>query len=236
MNRAHDPRGSFALPGTWAIVPPDDYCRLRRLSVPATRYFREFSFVEVQETHVSLPGPGTIRRWRREALDGFRFALLGPREVGQEGFRDGKVIETALKSIEAIAEELEARTAVFVTPAGVHPHQGQQERGEGVPPGREIPLRPRGVRALRRLGRRRVRRPDQGRRRHRGARSAHRRPLQAACRLLPPPRAGLATSRATRIRRSSASARSPAARSTPTRRTCSPTWTCSPTPSASRRP
>lgn len=84
--------------------------------VPATRYFKEFSFVEVQETHVSLPGPGTIRRWRREAPDGFRFALLGPREVGQEGFRDGKVIETALKSIEAIAVELEARTAVFVTP------------------------------------------------------------------------------------------------------------------------
>ena len=84
--------------------------------VPATRYFKEFGFVEVQETHVSLPGPGTIRRWRREAPEGFRFALLGPREVGQEGFRDGKVIETALKSIEAIAEELEARTAVFVTP------------------------------------------------------------------------------------------------------------------------
>ncbi len=84
--------------------------------VPATRYFREFSFVEVQETHVSLPGPGTIRRWRREAPPGFRFALLGPREVGQEGFRDGKVIETALKSISAIAEELEAKTAVFVAP------------------------------------------------------------------------------------------------------------------------
>ena len=84
--------------------------------VPATRYFREFSFVEVQETHVSLPGPGTIRRWRREAPPGFRFALLGPREVGQEGFRDGKVIETALKSISAVADELEAKTAVFVAP------------------------------------------------------------------------------------------------------------------------
>lgn len=85
--------------------------------VPATRYFKEFSFVEVQETHVSLPGPGTIRRWRREAPPSFRFALLAPREIGQEGFRDGKVIETALKSIESIAEELEARTAVFVGPA-----------------------------------------------------------------------------------------------------------------------
>lgn len=84
--------------------------------VPATRYFREFMFVEVQETHVSLPGPGTIRRWRREAPDGFQFALLGPREIGQEGFRDGKVIETALKSIEAVAEELLAKCAVFVGP------------------------------------------------------------------------------------------------------------------------
>ena len=89
--------------------------------VPATRYFREFMFVEVQETHMSLPGPGTIRRWRREAPEGFRFALLGPREVGQEGFRDGKVIETALKSIESVAEELEAKTAVFVAPAEFSP-------------------------------------------------------------------------------------------------------------------
>lgn len=85
--------------------------------VPATRYFKEFMFVEVQETHVSTPGPGTIRRWKREAPKGFRFALLGPREVGQEGFRDGKVIETALKTLDAVAEELEATTAVFTAPA-----------------------------------------------------------------------------------------------------------------------
>lgn len=84
--------------------------------VPATRYFKEFSFLEVQETHVSTPGPGTVRRWRREAPPTFRFALLGPREIGQEGFRDGKVIETALKTIESIGNELEADTAVFVAP------------------------------------------------------------------------------------------------------------------------
>jgi uncharacterized protein YecE (DUF72 family) len=89
--------------------------------VPATRYFREFSFVEIQETHLSLPGRGTIRRWRREAPDGFRFALLGPRNVGQEGFRVGKVTETALKSIEGISEALEARTAVFVAPSEFGP-------------------------------------------------------------------------------------------------------------------
>jgi uncharacterized protein YecE (DUF72 family) len=84
--------------------------------VPATRYFKEFLFVEVQETHVTLPGTGTIRRWRREAPKGFRFAMLSPREIGQEGFRDGKVTETALKSLVEVGKELEATTAVFVAP------------------------------------------------------------------------------------------------------------------------
>ncbi|MBK8940844.1 MAG: DUF72 domain-containing protein [Polyangiaceae bacterium] len=84
--------------------------------VPATRYFKEFMFVEVQETHVSTPGPGTVRRWKREAPAEFKFAMLGPREIGQEGFRDGKVIETALKTLEGIGVELDAQTAVFVGP------------------------------------------------------------------------------------------------------------------------
>jgi uncharacterized protein YecE (DUF72 family) len=84
--------------------------------VPATRYFKEFLFVEVQETHVTLPGTGTIRRWRREAPKGFKFAMLSPREIGQEGFRDGKVTETALRSLIEVGKELEATTAVFVAP------------------------------------------------------------------------------------------------------------------------
>jgi uncharacterized protein YecE (DUF72 family) len=84
--------------------------------VPATRYFKEFSFVEVQETHVAQPGTGTIRRWRREAPKGFGFALLAPREIGQEGFREGKVTETALRTLAGVAKELEADTAIFVAP------------------------------------------------------------------------------------------------------------------------
>ncbi len=85
-------------------------------AVPATRYFKEYLFVEVQETHLAVPGPGTLRRWRREAPKGFRFALLGPREIGQEGFRPGKVIESALKTLTEVALELDAKTAVFVAP------------------------------------------------------------------------------------------------------------------------
>jgi uncharacterized protein YecE (DUF72 family) len=84
--------------------------------VPATRYFKEFLFVEVQDTHVAQPGTGTIRRWRREAPPGFTFALLAPRDIGQEGFREGKVTEAALRNLTGVAKELEAQTAVFVAP------------------------------------------------------------------------------------------------------------------------
>jgi uncharacterized protein YecE (DUF72 family) len=85
-------------------------------AVPATRYFKEYSFVEVQETHLAVPGQGTLRRWRREAPRGFAFALLGPREITQEGFRGGKVVETALDKLAEVATELAARTAIFLAP------------------------------------------------------------------------------------------------------------------------
>jgi len=85
--------------------------------VPPTRYFKDFAFVEIQETHVGVPGMGTLRRWRREAPDDFCFAMLGPREIGQEGFRGGKVVDAALKNLVDVGKELEAKIAVFVSPA-----------------------------------------------------------------------------------------------------------------------
>ncbi|MGD0524953.1 MAG: DUF72 domain-containing protein [Polyangiaceae bacterium] len=84
--------------------------------VPATRYFKEFLFVEVQDTHVTQPGTGTIRRWRREAPPGFTFAALAPKDIGTEGFREGKITETALKNLVDVAKELDAQTAVFSAP------------------------------------------------------------------------------------------------------------------------
>jgi uncharacterized protein YecE (DUF72 family) len=84
--------------------------------VPATRYFKEFLFVEVQDTHVTQPGTGTIRRWRREAPPGFAFSMLGPREIGLEGFRAGKVVDGALKALAEVGKELKAKTVVFSAP------------------------------------------------------------------------------------------------------------------------
>lgn len=60
---------------------------------------------------------GTIRRWRREAPEGFVFAMLAPREIGQEGFREGKVVETALTTLLDVGKELDSKIAVFVSPS-----------------------------------------------------------------------------------------------------------------------
>src|SRR3974377_2035281 len=94
--------------------------------VPATRYFKEYLFVEVQETHVAQPGTGTIRRWRREAPPGFAFALLAPPDIGQGGFRDGKITEMALRNLCEVAKELEAHIAVFAAPPDFTPSRGNK--------------------------------------------------------------------------------------------------------------
>lgn len=95
-------------------------------AVPLTRYVKEFMFVEVQETHHSSPGRGTLGRWKRQGPEGFEFALLGPREVGQEGFRDGKVVETALNMLGEVADELGSRTVVFIAPPDFPSNKGNR--------------------------------------------------------------------------------------------------------------
>ncbi len=85
-------------------------------SVPATRYFKDFGFVEIQETQNPNPGLGTIKRWRREAPEAFEFAVLAPREIGTEGFREGKVTETALEAVRGIGDDLRANTLVLLSP------------------------------------------------------------------------------------------------------------------------
>ena len=163
----------------------------------------------MQETHVALPGPGTIRRWRREAPEGFSFALLGPREVGQEGFRDGKVIETALKSSRASPRSSRPRPpSSSLRPSSLRPARTRRAVQEFLASVQKQ-VRARHLRAAARLGRRRVRR---ARRRTSGAIAA-RDPLRTASRSCRSPttacRARPGTSRATRIRPSSGSPRSP---------------------------
>ena len=95
-------------------------------AVPATRYFKEYRFVEIQETHRDVPGSGTVRRWRREAPKDFEFALLGPRDLGQDGFRAEGAIEAGLKLLTDVAAQLAATTAVFVTPPDFGPSRSNR--------------------------------------------------------------------------------------------------------------
>jgi uncharacterized protein YecE (DUF72 family) len=84
--------------------------------VPATRYFKEFLFVEIQETHLAVPGQGTLRRWKREAPDGFTFALLAPREIGLDGYKTSPAADTAIDALKGVGAELDAKLFVFTTP------------------------------------------------------------------------------------------------------------------------
>jgi uncharacterized protein YecE (DUF72 family) len=85
-------------------------------SIPASRYFKEFPYVEITETQISVPGTGTVKRWRREAASTFAFALLAPREIAQEAFKESKVTDGALAMLTGVATELRAETVVFVVP------------------------------------------------------------------------------------------------------------------------
>ena len=174
--------------------------------VPATRYFKEFLFVEVQETHVAQPGTGTIRRWRREAPPGFVFALLAPREIGQEGFREGKVTESALKNLTDVTKELAGQTAVFVAPPEFSASRANKAAVKEFLGGREEEVQARRLGASAHLGRRRGAEPRRRKRSRRGPRSARERHDDGRGRVLPACRDPPGTRAATRIRRSRSSA------------------------------
>ncbi len=96
-------------------------------AVPATRYFKEYLFVEIQETNLAVPGPGTIRRWAREAPEGFEFALLGPKEIIAEGFKLGPAVDEALASLASVRDQLNATTAVFAAPPEFGPTRANKQ-------------------------------------------------------------------------------------------------------------
>jgi uncharacterized protein YecE (DUF72 family) len=83
---------------------------------PPTRYFKDFGYVEIQETHLSMPGSGTVRRWRREAPEDFEFAVMAPRELGAAGYRDTEASQTALDQLKEVITVLGATRVVVQAP------------------------------------------------------------------------------------------------------------------------
>ena len=84
--------------------------------VPATRYLREFPLVEIADTNLGVPGPALVRRWRREAPDGFLFTALAPRELTADSFKPSAAADAAWDAFLPVLRDLDSRTVVVTTP------------------------------------------------------------------------------------------------------------------------
>lgn len=84
--------------------------------VPVSRYFGEFRAVEISDTELGMPGEGTIRRWLREAPDGFAFTMLAPKQIGENGFQITHEVRDLVGNIGRLALRIEALAVVFAAP------------------------------------------------------------------------------------------------------------------------
>ena len=81
--------------------------------VPVSRYWKEFRAVEISDTEIAIPGAGTIRRWIREAPEGFVFTIVAPKSIGESGFRRTNENKATCEAIAKLACDLKARAVVF---------------------------------------------------------------------------------------------------------------------------
>jgi uncharacterized protein YecE (DUF72 family) len=84
--------------------------------VPVSRYWGEFEAVEISETELGIPGSGTVRRWLREAHEGFTFTLLAPKDIAASGFALTPDNDKLVKGIGALAKTMSAQAVVFAAP------------------------------------------------------------------------------------------------------------------------
>lgn len=87
--------------------------------IAVSRYLAEFMAVEISDTELGIPGMGTLRRWQREAPDGFVFTVLAPAEIGASGFVPGGETDHGLKNILSFCKKLDAQAIVFRVPEEV---------------------------------------------------------------------------------------------------------------------
>lgn len=81
--------------------------------VPVSRYWREFDAVEISDTEIAIPGAGTVRRWIREAPEGFLFTVVAPKSVSESGFRRTKENKVTCDAVASLAKDLRAKAVVF---------------------------------------------------------------------------------------------------------------------------
>jgi uncharacterized protein YecE (DUF72 family) len=84
--------------------------------VPVSRYWREFEGVEISETELGIPGAGTVRRWMREAPEGFVFTLIAPKDIVTSGFAESEANDKLVKDIGTLCKSMKAQAVVFAAP------------------------------------------------------------------------------------------------------------------------
>jgi uncharacterized protein YecE (DUF72 family) len=99
--------------------------------VPATRYLREFMLEEVADTHLGVPGPALVRRWKREAPTGFVFTALCPKELTADHFKPSAAAEAAWDTFLPVARELDARAVVVTSNPDTPPGKGARAQAHG---------------------------------------------------------------------------------------------------------
>ncbi len=84
--------------------------------VPVSRYWGELDAVEISDTELGMPGSGTVRRWLREAPEGFVFTILGQAAFGEAGFQLDAPLREQLEALRELASRLDAGAVVFRAP------------------------------------------------------------------------------------------------------------------------
>jgi uncharacterized protein YecE (DUF72 family) len=96
--------------------------------IPVSRYFKEFTAIEISDTELGLPGEGTLRRWVREAEPGFVFSVVAPKQIASSGFSLDPGTKQAVSALASFAKQLKSHAVVFAANEEFEPTRPNRTR------------------------------------------------------------------------------------------------------------
>jgi len=96
--------------------------------IPVSRYFQEFTAVEISDTELGLPGSGTVRRWLREASPDFVFSVVAPKQIAGSGFALDASMKQAVAGVSSFAKTLKCNVVVFAATEDFKPNRANRTR------------------------------------------------------------------------------------------------------------
>ena len=88
--------------------------------------------VEAADTFLGVPGPALVRRWLREASQGFVFTALAPRELTIDAFKPSGAAEAAWEAFLPVCRDLDAQAIVITTPPEIVPSKLVRAQARGL--------------------------------------------------------------------------------------------------------